>query len=498
MIIRRFQAGRQRRGVAILAFTVILTVIAAITAMMLSGTLMDQSRINDRRRALWRAFLHAEAGIAQVQHWAMHPADYTEDTSFWVKQNGSTPAEKYPGIQAALDGGGLTITDQMLADMGNDLGMPGPVGEFETETGWGLGRIAQIEILPLDGSEPASASGAFFKIVSLGEAAQGVQREVIGYARLTNVVNIQLPAPLISMDSAQIFGNGMVHWGEAWAKAGINLQNKSAHSYILDDPDPLAVWRTEGTIHPSGGSWKWGTNSNNKDFNSNYLSQSASPIGRRPGLFDDGNGDWKDAFYTHVPEGVLDWPELADEYQTFKDMAKANGRYYTTDSSGNLYDDNGNQVDFYTEFTVLDRQNAPLDLAFIDTTDQNPPEANGSNLATIHVSGNSQGLKGFLYINANFDASGVGSPPSLTAVNPNTDNYETLEKMFLDGVIYAAGTINMSGNAGVYGSIVAERGFVGGGTPDIYYNTDLADGLDLGGGNLGSPFIIQLHNNLAP
>ena len=191
MWIKRLRTAPRRRGVAILAFTVVLTVIASITAMLLSGTLMDHKRINERRRALWRAFLHAEAGIAQVQHWAMHPDDYTEDTTFWVKQSGSTPAEKYPAIQTALTNGGLTITKDMLDDMGID--------GFQTETGWSLGRISQIEILPLDGSEPASAAGAFFKIISLGEAGQGIQREVLGYAQLTNVVNIQLPAPLISL-----------------------------------------------------------------------------------------------------------------------------------------------------------------------------------------------------------------------------------------------------------------------------------------------------------
>lgn len=485
MWIKRLRTAPRRRGVAILAFTVVLTVIASITAMLLSGTLMDQSRINDRRRALWRAFLHAEAGIAQVQHWAMHPDDYTEDPTFWVKQTGSTPAEKYPGIQAALDNGGLTITDEMLDNMG--------ITGFETETGWSLGRISQIEIQPLDGTEPASAAGAFFKIVSLGEAARGIQRQVLGYAALTNVVNIQLPAPLISLTTAGSGGNPKVHWGEAWVKNVFDIgvsPNNLSHALT----DPFVVYRSEAGFDFAS-SWKWGTTSNNKHLYSGYLAQSTVPDGRQPGLFPDGNGEWKDKFYSDVPTGVLDWPDLASEYQTFKDMAIANDRYYTTEAGGILKKD-GQVVDFYTEFTVVDRANAPLDLAFIDTTDGNPPD--GTNLTTITVSGNSGGLKGFLYVNANIDASGVGSPPTRTAVNPIDDSYDDLEKIFLDGVLYTAGWIEMSGNAGVYGSVVTEGGWVGQGTPDIYYNTDLADGLDLGGGNLGSPFIIQLHNNQAP
>jgi hypothetical protein len=488
MYTRRIRASRQRRGVAILAFTVVLTVIAAVTAMFLSGTLMDHSRMNERRRELWRAFLHAEAGIAQVQHWALHPDDYTVDANVWAYAGGSTPAEKYPGIAAELANGGLTVSE-------NDLDSMGITG-FATETGWSLGRISQIQILPLDGTEPATAAGSFFKIVSLGTAANDtIQREVTGYATLTNVINIQLPAPLISLTTAGTGGNPKVHWGEAWAKNVFHFglsPNNLSHALS----DPFVVYRSEGDMTWAS-SWKEGTTSHNKDIYSGYMSYSTSPDGRRAGLFPDGNGTWKDKFYTHVPPDTLAWPELASEYQTFKDMALANGRYYTTNASNQLLKD-GTVVDFYTEFTVVDRANAPMDLAFIDTTDGNPPNVAGSNLATLSVSGNNGGLKGFLYINANFDASGVGSPPGLTTTNPITNTSASLEKIFLDGVIYTAGTIEMSGNAGVYGSIVTERGFVGQGTPDIYYNTDLADGLDLGGGNLGSPFIIQLHTNNAP
>lgn len=478
----------RRHGQAILATSVVLLLIAAVSSVLMAGTLMDQSRMNDRRRQLWRAFLHAEAGVAQVQHWALFPGEYTDNPAMWEYAGGTSDEEKYPVLAAALAGGGFVVEETMLDAM--------DVPHFVTESEWYLGRISQIEIRPLDGSEPASAAGAFFKIISLGESAGGLQREVIGYATPTEVTSIEVPAPLISLDEAQVFGNGRVHWGEIWAKAGFDMLNKSQMTYILDEPDPLAVWRTEGTMNfPSN--WKWGTNSASRDLYSGYLDQSVLPIGRRPGLFPDGTGDWQDVFYTHVPEGVLDWPGFADDYQRFKDMALLNDRYYTTNASNQLLK-NGVVVDFYEEFTVPDRASAPMDLAFIDTIDGNPPAADGSNLATISVSGTSGGLKGFLYVNAHFDASGVGSPPSLLVVNPNTDEYETLDQMFLDGLLYSSGTINLGGNAGIFGSVIAQRGFVGGGTPDIYYNVDLQDGIPIGGGNLGGPFVIQLHNNQAP
>lgn len=486
---------KRRRGAAVLAFVLTLMLMAALGAVLMARTLVDHKRLNERRRELWRAFLHAESGIAQVQHWAFYPSTFTPDTTLFFRDpDGDTPAEKYPNLQAALDAGGVVIDEDDLDDMG--------LSSFTTESGWNLGRIQQIRIRPLGTDapfdaggntvDPPTSSGSFFKIITVGEASNGVTREVIGYATLTPVVEVELPAPLISLATATAFGNAKIHWGEAWSKTNFNVLNNSQLGYALTDP--RVKWRTEAAfVFPNN--WGWRTTYQANRLYTNFMNQSTAPSGRQPGLFPTGNGDWKDVFYQNVPVGVLDWPDLASQYQDFKDMAIANNRYYTTNSSGDLLKD-GQVVNFYTEFTVADRANSPMELAFIDTTDGNPP--NGSNLATLHVSGTSQGLKAFLYICANFDASGVGSPPSLTAVNPNTNAYQSLSNIFLDGVIYASGTISMAGNAGVFGSIVAEKGFVGGGTPDVYYNTELGDGLDLGGGNLGGPFQIVLHNNFAP
>ena len=82
----------------------------------------------------------------------------------------------------------------------------------------------------------------------------------------------------------------------------------------------------------------------------------------------------------------------------------------------------------------------------------------------------------------------------MTAYDPD-GNPLVISKIFLDGLLYAAGTIALDGNAGVYGSVFADRGIVGAGTPDVYYNVDLADGLDLNNGNLGSVFRVVLVTN---
>lgn len=493
----RIGTSRQQRGAAILAFALALTMIAAISALLMAETLMDQRRINDRRRQLWRAFMHAEGGIAQVQHWALHPDSYTLDTDLWERVSGSTDEEKYPELATELASGGFVVEESELTSMGID--------GFVTETGWSLGRIAQISILPIDPTnDPASVQDAFFKIVSLGESAlNGIQREVTGYARLTPVLDISLPAPIISMTDGGMSGNAKVHWGEAWAKSNFNMPPRSQMDYALSDP--LVAYRTESLFEDLDvGGWQWST-TNTARLYTNYLDQAIDPTyGRQPGLFPAGTGTYKDLFFESVPENVLDWPDFASEYETFKDIALQSNRYYTTDDAGNIYK-NGEVIDFYATFSPQPYDPAaPLDLAFIDTTDGQPPAADGSNLATIAISGNNayDRAKGFFYINANFRVTGVGTAPALTVTSPLTNADTTLSgpdaNIFLDGVIYSAGFMGMAGNAGVYGALVAEKGFDGTGTPDVYYNSALADGLELGGGNLSTPFRIQLHNNNAP
>jgi hypothetical protein len=211
-------------------------------------------------------------------------------------------------------------------------------------------------------------------------------------------------------------------------------------------------------------------------------------------------GTFKDKFFESVPPDTLPFPDLASEYENFKELAVASDRYFTTKpGDSNIYY-HGEPIDMYDMFVSTD-PDAPYELMFIDTTDGNPPAADGSNLTSVALSGQNQNddrMKGVYYINANFTVSGIGAPPSLTTVSPLTDEYVTIPQIFLDGAIYAAGTLDMAGNAGVFGAIVAERGFVGGGTPDVWYNVKLGDGIELGNGNIGGPFNIVIHNNFAP
>ncbi len=269
-------------------------------------------------------------------------------------------------------------------------------------------------------------------------------------------------------------------------------------------------------------SWGWG--SSNDLYNT--ASSSGSDISGQspdPRLNDIGASPatgYAGKFNQDYNFGTLSFMDInaPTNYQAFKNFAMASGTYYYTDSSGNIYKGNypnGTLVDFTTEFQVPDgvnRDNAAFGFYFIDTTDRQPPAADGSNLSSISVSGTSNGLKGLMYIAANFTVQGSGSPGQFTMKKPsNTDadadgvpdtftNVQPSDltgnpKIWLDGVLLVSGTLSMGGNAGVYGCVVTDKGFVGGGTPDIFYNWDLRRGLVLDPGHTGSRFQIVYQGN---
>lgn len=93
--------------------------------------------------------------------------------------------------------------------------------------------------------------------------------------------------------------------------------------------------------------------------------------------------------------------------------------------------------------------------------------------------------KGLLYLNANFSTSGGGGFPNVWMKNP--DQYQadpsglstgqSIANCYMDGILFVAGAMGRTGNASVYGTVIAKGGYGGGGSPDIYYNTRLKDGL---------------------
>lgn len=460
-----------------LAIAMVLVTLTALALVWLGQTVMTMQRLNKRKADLARAYYAAEGGVSIIQHFSNYPNQFTKNTLLFQRASGTTGPTIFPILNARLLAGDYMISSSDLAGMGFPA--------MQTENGQAISSIRQITLKK--GNSSTDPIPCFFKIESVGRSSSGIERTVISYMDANiNTLKIQLPAALLSYNIANAFGNARIHWGESWSKGNFDMLNRAQMTYLspsAPDYDPHAKYRCESTImFPA--SWSWGLG---RDlYDATRTNPGAAPA----------SGTYGAAFEQHLPVGTLTWPDF--DYQTFKDQAKSHGRYYSTDAAGNIYrngiEDGAHLVDFYTEFTVADRNTAPYDLIFIDTVDGNPPAANGSNLSTIHVSGSGNGTKGVMYIAANFDASGVGSPPSLIAKDPEGTN-RSLAKIFHEGVIYSSGTMAMSGNAGVYGSVVAQKGFAGGGTPDVYYNAELANGLEYGNGNVGSKFKVLLTSN---
>lgn len=499
--MEKFLRNRTRRGVAFLTFTIVLTILIAIGTILMVGTTLDQARMNERRRDLWRAYLHAEAGIPLVQHWAAYPDDYTVDTSlFAIANETGTIEEQYSNLNLALAAAdpdeGYLIAESNLESMG--------AGSFTTATENAyLGKLREIRLFPPSVSDPVPC---FFRLEAIGESSSGRERGVIAYLDENPVVEVALPAALISLTSAELHGNANVHWGEAWSKTDMQLSPRPEMIYILNEPDTRVVYRTEeliifpsnfstSTLYQAEKLYNLGKTIVSPNPNEMYVLPSLS----QPGLYPSGQGDWQDVFFQNVTPGTLQFPDLLSEYEAFKSLAIANNRYYTTNEEGEILKSGTPIVSWMDEFGSLDISTSAYDLVFIDTTNGSPPD--GTNLATITVSGNNHpdgpmGLKGMFYINANFDLSGVGEPPFVNV--PHPDGGSQSMQVYLDGVLYVSGTIDFAGDPIIFGSVVAEEGFSGEGSPDIYYNEDLSDGLVLGNGNVGAPFRVVLRSNFAP
>lgn len=494
----------RRRGV-VLPVAIILCTIAAVSSLYLVYNLMDHQRLNQRRFDMGRAYFAAEAGVMLVKYWGNNnPNTYDPDSGeeglpgdsdSLFYRNLTTGG--FPNLEAALGAGNIVVDSAKLPT-------------FTSKHGYEVSSIQSITLMPPDpGTDPTSCT---FKVLSVGQTPSGVERSVLAYMDpnpLTDT-DLALPAALMSLNDASQTGNGVVHWGEAWTKGDFDMIGAS-HVDHLDhtdsDYDPWAKYRSEGTINfPS--TYKDGsgkdvfTTNDTSHANYHYPGLGAGAITG----FDDSitsggvaSGDYGAAFEHHLPDGTLEWPDFRGQYQDFKTLAMEHGRYYSTDADGNIYrdgiEDADHLVDFVAEFEKEDRINSFYDLVFIDTVDGNPPAADNSNLADISSTGVVKGLKGVFYLCANFEVGGSGQPDDLTGVEKPDGSTADLTAVYLDGVLYASGVADMQGNPVIFGSVVTDAGFASGGTPEIYYNHKLKDGLEIPKGNIGSVFSVVLQDN---
>lgn len=488
---QRYFKNKGNKG-SILVTAFLLSVIVAMSIIWMTTTLMDHQKINRRRREMNASYYAAQAGLAQVQQWGNYPAEYDGGGSsgLFLRNSDNT----FPNLATALpkdSGNVITVSSSKLRT-------------FTSKYNVKISKISSLQLIAPATSDPVSC---LFKVRSVGEVSSGVKRSIFAYMNPSPIQDIplQLGAGIISLAAAAQVGNGKAHWGESWSKQPFDFLSKSQCDNLDKTNsayDPFAKYRTESRLI-FGPTWKIYNPSKPSQGGDVHDVMTAQFPGSPPA-----SGNYENAFEQFIAPGVLQWPDFAGKYADFKSLAKSHGRYYSTDPAGNIYrdgvEDSAHLVDFNTEFSEADRVNSPYDLVFIDTIDGNPPAVNGSNLATVSNSGTGIGMKGIFYICANYDQAGAGNPADLpTAEKPilNADGSITLQvtnlpKVFLDGVIYTSGTMQFKGNPVVYGALVSNGGYLSGGTPDIYYNPRLKDGLQIPVGNVGSAFNILLQQNL--
>lgn len=481
-----FPSRSPERG-SILFTTMILGGVAAVGAIWMISALNAHQKLNQRRQDLERAYFAAEAGVKQVINWGNHIEDYDTSTTanlFYHVDVGTS--RTFPNIASALAANTtISLNPAKFAKLNSKY----------TNASFPAGHpVAQVQSILLERAFATDPVKCMFKIHSVGITPSGVRREVLAYMNPNplSTTEIVLPAGIISMASTGMGGNGKVHWGEAWSKDTFAMLNKSQVGYLdasTGSYDPWAKYRAEGILSFPN-TWKSGIG------NDIYQETTRRFPGQAPA-----SGSFANGLEQLIPAGVLQWPDLASQYQNFKEQAMIHDRYYTTDAAGNIYHGSvknaAHKVDFSTEFGEADRVNTPYDLVFIDTIDGTPPRTDGSNLASIVNSGTGVGMKGVFWIGANFTQTGAGNPASLTCEKPDGTT-QAVGKVYLDGVLYSAGWMNLGGNPVIYGSCVAQKGYVSGGTPDVYYNYKLANGLEIPKANIGSVFKVSLQKNQGP
>ncbi|HPB30064.1 MAG TPA: hypothetical protein PLB62_01270 [Candidatus Sumerlaeota bacterium] len=485
MTLHKTKSQRRSRG-SILVSTFLICSLAAIATVWMVRTLLDHQHTNRRRRDLKNAYFAAQSGVSQVIQWGNHPEEYDNLGPLGLFYRDMTTGE-FPNLVAALQSGAeYAISQDRLT-------------AFVSSNNTDVATISEIVLIAADpANDPVPC---LFKVRSEGVTPSGASRRILAYLQPNPIdtTEVALGAGVISLATIAVNGNANVHWGEAWSRQPLNLPSLSHSGNLKEgdrDYDPFAKYRTESYLSFDS-TWKEGVN---KPI---YEKATRRFPGAAPAT-----GDFEKALEQFIPEGVLDWPDFKSKYQDFKDHALSHGRYYGTDANGNIYRDGIKEqthlVDFNTEFGEADRANSPYDLVFIDTIDGNPPTPadNPANIATIRNTGTGLGMKGIFYVCANMYQGGSGNPADLVAEKPvlNPDgtvslDYYTIPKVYLDGVLYASGTVDYQGNPVIYGSVITEQGFVGGGTPDVYYNPRLKDGLQIPRGNIGSVFQTRLQKN---
>jgi hypothetical protein len=179
---------------------------------------------------------------------------------------------------------------------------------------------------------------------------------------------------------------------------------------------------------------------------------------------------------------IDEWP-----YEHLKQMAKQFGRYFAIDRDGLLYPqgivEHGKGL---SPETAL-RSQAPgdqLGLIFIDTLDQMPPRHD--NLGVLKLK--APYLEGTVVMQGHLELAPSGTGSTISALSPPIPGQGNtlarmpiqLSGMHVNGVLYAVGTITLTGTLKLYGAVSAGETITRSDASsllEVWYDHDLGEGL---------------------
>jgi hypothetical protein len=462
---------RHRQQGSVLISVIVLLIIASFAALALTISLQDYGRMQGRTRDELQAFYSAEAGINEVISWFN-----TSGTVILAQAPSLAPLFKVDSdLRYSLLANQLHAGDIDVAHYDSTL-----LPVLRDTSGRERGRVTSLKITTATLAEQAEMPYLICVINTQSKSQKGSLKGIRLYCSYQRLVLDGAPGVIESHGGAALGGNAKGHWGEVWAHNNMNVANKS--QVQTQSQDPWLKFRAEGyLVFPNNwGPTKWfdqygilkpilAGSDTTVDPTNPYPCQGVvtSNIGTDYGTMMQQNQ-------------TLRWPSYP--YSVLKKIALMKGRYYSTDASGNVYrsgiEDAAHRISSLTELNVGGSRsnwaNVNPDVVFVDTIDGQEPAADGSNITTLRMSGSGFSWKGFYYIAANLDLSGMGNPSAVPCKDPTGVVYNL--SAFMDGMLVIKGWASVSGNPCVYGSAYIERGLTGTGTMDCWYNVDLRNG----------------------
>ena len=297
--------------------------------------------------------------------------------------------------------------------------------------------------------------------------------------------------PAITAWDYNVYGGGFgIHWGDLSANGSIVLPNPLTGKLSNSVDDPWLRVRTEDTLYYSNTS---------RYANGQYASgYSTIPIGSA-------EPHYYQPYLNAIPAAPQNYEHLyqhqsitlpAYQYDHWRALFQAkNLPYYWADASGGIWGTDrepasptyGQAVlrSFDLWFSVFptdsDYWDPYLQYAFIDTIDQQPPAADGSNMALIQSQAGQTHSRGLIFVANNVEFKGNANPVANQdildengqqfVVRPD-DTIPPPSSFYVNhrGFFLSWGQITTSGKRTVYGAVFGQGNFAGTGTLDVWFD----------------------------